>query len=40
MVDCPFLEYCQLADFNKRNEISYSDIEQIIPFFSNLISKV
>ena len=38
--DCPFLKNCQFADFNKRNEISYSNIEHIVPFFSNISSKI
>ena len=35
-LDCPFLKNCQFADFSKRNEMSYSNIEQIILFFSNV----
>ena len=34
--DCLFLKNCQFADFNNRNKMSYSNIEQIIPFFSNV----
>ena len=35
-----FLKNCQFADFNERNQMSYSYIEQIIPFFSNVSSKI
>ena len=38
--DCPFLKNCQFADFNERNEILYSNIEHIVPFFSNISSKI
>ena len=31
---------CQSADFNKRNEMSFSNIDQIIPFFSYVSSKI
>ena len=39
-LDCPFLKNCQFPDFNKRNEMSYLNIEQIIPFSSNVSSKI
>ena len=39
-LDCPFLKNCQFADFKKRNQMSYSNIEQIIPVFSNVSSKI
>ena len=39
-LDHPFVKNCQFADFNKRNEMSFSNIEQIIPFFSNVSSKI
>ena len=39
-VDCPFLKNRQVTGFNKRNEMSYSNIQQIIPFFSNVSSKI
>ena len=39
-LDCPFLKNCQFTDFNKRNEMSFSNIEQIIPFSSNITSKI
>ena len=35
-LDCPFLKNCQFADFKKRNEMSYSNIEQIIRVFFNV----
>ena len=34
------LKNCQFPDFNKTNEMSYSNIEQIIAFFSNVSSKI
>ena len=39
-LDCSFLKNCQFADFKKRNKMSYSNIEQIIPVFSNVSSKI
>ena len=39
-LDCPFLKNCQFADFNKKNEMLYSIIEQIIPSFSIVSSKI
>ena len=31
ILDCLFLKNCQFANFEKRNEMAYSNIEQIIP---------
>ena len=39
-LDCPFLKNCQFPNFNKTNEMSYSNVEQIIAFFSNVSSKI
>ena len=39
-LDYPFLKNCQFADFDKRNQMSYSNIEHFIPFFSNASSKI
>ena len=38
-LDRPFLKNCQVAEFNKKSQMSYSNIEQIIPFFSKVSSK-
>ena len=37
--DCHFLKNCQFTDFNKRNKISYSNIAQIVPFFSLMLDQ-
>ena len=39
-LDCTFLKNCQFADFKKRNQMSYSNIEHIINVFSNVSSKI
>ena len=39
-LDCRFLKICQLAEFNKRNKMSFSNIEQIIPFSLMLVQKL